>query len=174
MDARGDYIVIENTSIGKPVVLTNWTLRRRGVDVPLNNYVFKHFVLHPTRQIKVYARGKGRDNLPHEVVSDTVTTWGVGTYALTSLVNHLNQEKATLLEKVENYEREPPASHLRTSGRLNSKCAAAAAAALAAAARNATTEEDIDDGYRDQEWRRSGGGDEDQVVEFRFERSVKY
>jgi hypothetical protein len=35
-------------------VLTNWTLKRRGVDVPINSFKFeKHFVLHPNRQIKV-------------------------------------------------------------------------------------------------------------------------
>lgn len=59
-------------------------------------------------------------------MSDTVTNWGIGTYAFTSLVNHLNQvsfkifeffvkklilsnfkqEKANLLEKLEHYERE--------------------------------------------------------------------
>ena len=39
-------------------------------------------------------------------MSDTVTNWGVGTYAFTQLVNHLNQEKASLLEKMEHYERE--------------------------------------------------------------------
>ena len=36
------------------MVLTNWILRRRGVDVPINSFKFeKHFVLHPNRQVKV-------------------------------------------------------------------------------------------------------------------------
>jgi hypothetical protein len=39
-------------------------------------------------------------------MSDHIFTWGTGTYALTSLMNHLNQEKASLLEKVEHYERD--------------------------------------------------------------------
>ncbi len=39
-------------------------------------------------------------------MSDHIVTWGTGTYALTSLMNHLNQEKASLLEKVEHYERD--------------------------------------------------------------------
>ena len=39
-------------------------------------------------------------------MSDTIKTWGVGTYAYTQLINHLNQEKASLLEKIEHYERE--------------------------------------------------------------------
>jgi len=107
IDPTGDYIVIENTSIKKPVVLTNWILRRRGVDVPINSFKFeKHFVLHPNRQVKIYANEKGQTNLPHELMSDTVSTWGSGTYAYTQLVNHLNQEKACLLEKVEHYERD--------------------------------------------------------------------
>ena len=76
----------------KPVVLTNWTLRRRGVDVPVNSFKFeKHFVLHPNKNVKIYAKDKGSSNPPYDLVSDTVTTWGVGTYAYTQLVNHLNQ-----------------------------------------------------------------------------------
>ena len=76
----------------KPVVLTNWTLKRRGVDVPVNSYKFeKHFVLHPNRQVKIFAKDKGISNLPHDIMSENVLTWGIGTYAFTSLVNHLNQ-----------------------------------------------------------------------------------
>lgn len=76
----------------KPVVLTNWTLRRRGVDVPVNSFKFeKHFVLHPSRQVKIYAKDKGKNNPPHELMSDDISTWGTGTYAFTQLVNHLNQ-----------------------------------------------------------------------------------
>lgn len=55
---------------------------------------------------KIYAKDKGRNNPPHELMSDTIKTWGVGTYAYTQLLNHLNQEKASLLEKIEHYERE--------------------------------------------------------------------
>lgn len=34
--------------------MTNWILRRRGVDVPQNSFKFdKHFVLHPNRSVKV-------------------------------------------------------------------------------------------------------------------------
>lgn len=107
IDPKGDYIVIENTSIKKPVVMTNWTLRRRGVDVPQNTFKFdKHFVLHPNKSVKIYAKDKGRNNAPHELQSETVKTWGYGTYAFTQLVNHLNQEKASLLEKMEHYERD--------------------------------------------------------------------
>lgn len=107
IDSKGEYIVIENTSIKKPVVMTNWTLRRRGVDVPQNTYKFdKHFVLHPNKSVKIYANGKGRNNPPNELESETTKNWGIGTYAFTQLVNHLNQEKASLLEKVEHYERD--------------------------------------------------------------------
>lgn len=107
IEPKGEYIVIENTSIRKPVVMTNWILKRRGVDVPNNSFKFdKHFVLHPNKSVKIYASGKGRNNAPHELQSDTVKTWGIGTYAFTQLVNHLNQEKANLLEKVEHYERD--------------------------------------------------------------------
>lgn len=107
IDSKGDYIVIENTSIKKPVVMTNWTLRRRGVDVPQNTYKFdKHFVLHPNKSVKIYAKDKGSNNPPHELQSETTKTWGIGTYAFTQLSNHLNQEKASLLEKAEHYERD--------------------------------------------------------------------
>ena len=41
--------------------------------------------------VKIYAKDKGANNPPHDLVSDTVVTWGVGTYAYTQLVNHLNQ-----------------------------------------------------------------------------------
>lgn len=76
IDPKGDFIVIENTCIKKviftirvlqrqfnkqrkikilkPVVMTNWTLKRRGVDVPTNSFKFeKHFVLHPNKSVKV-------------------------------------------------------------------------------------------------------------------------
>jgi hypothetical protein len=54
IDVKGDYIVLENTSLKKPVVLTNWTLKRRGVDVPQSVFKFdKHFVLHPNKSVKV-------------------------------------------------------------------------------------------------------------------------
>jgi len=34
--------------------MTNWILRRRGVDVPQNTFKFdKHFVLHPNKSVKV-------------------------------------------------------------------------------------------------------------------------
>ncbi len=56
--------------------------------------------------VKIYAKDKGKTNLPHDIMSDHIVTWGTGTYALTSLMNHLNQEKASLLEKVEHYERD--------------------------------------------------------------------
>lgn len=106
IDAKGDYVVIENTSIRKPIVMTNWTLRRRGVDVPQNTYKFdKHFVLHPNKSVKIFAKGKCSGQNPHELQSD-IKTWGIGTYAFTQLVNHVNQEKASLLEKVEHYERD--------------------------------------------------------------------
>ena len=82
-------------------------MRRRGVDVPINSFKFeKHFVLHPNRQVKIYAKDKGKTNVPHELMSESIKTWGVGTYAYTQLINHLNQEKASLLEKTEHYERE--------------------------------------------------------------------
>ncbi|RNA43834.1 intermediate filament tail domain [Brachionus plicatilis] len=107
IDPKGEYIVIENTCIKKPVVMTNWTLKRRGVDVPSNSFKFeKHFVLHPNKSVKIFAKDKGRNYPPHELMSDTVVNWGTGTYAYTSLVNHLNQERASLLEKIEHYERE--------------------------------------------------------------------
>ena len=92
VDASGDYIVIENTCIRKPIVLTNWTLRRRGVDVPINSFKFeKHFVLHPNKSVKIYAYGKGSNNPPYELMSETVKSWSNGTYAYTQLVDHLNQ-----------------------------------------------------------------------------------
>ena len=54
IDPKGDYIVIENTCLKKPIVLTNWVLKRRGVDVPSNSFKFeKHFVLHPNKHVKV-------------------------------------------------------------------------------------------------------------------------
>jgi len=57
--------------------------------------------------IQIYAKDKcPNGNAQHELKSETVKTWGVGTYAFTQLVNHLNQEKASLLEKVEHYERD--------------------------------------------------------------------
>jgi hypothetical protein len=91
-----EFNLCKNFKLIKPVVLTNWTLRRRGVDVPVNSFVFeKHFVLHPNRQVKIYAKDKGNNNPPHELMSDTVTTWGTGTYAFTQLVNHLNQVSRT-------------------------------------------------------------------------------
>ena len=125
------------------MVLTNWILRRRGVDVPINSFKFeKHFVLHPNRQVKVnrfvplksstdltfyifffvssilkiYAKDKGKNNPPYELVSETIKTWGVGTYAYTQLINHLNQEKASLLEKMEHYERELNINVNKTNG----------------------------------------------------------
>ena len=60
--------------------------------MPVNSFKFeKHFVLHPNKNVKIYAKDKGTNNPPYDLVSDTVTTWGVGTYAYTQLVNHLNQ-----------------------------------------------------------------------------------
>ena len=49
-------------------------------------------------------------------MSDTIKTWGVGTYAYTQLINHLNQEKASLLEKIEHYERELQINLNKTNG----------------------------------------------------------
>ena len=49
-------------------------------------------------------------------MSDTIKTWGVGTYAYTQLTNHLNQEKASLLEKMEHYERELNISASKING----------------------------------------------------------
>lgn len=126
IDPKGDFIVIENTSVKKPVVMTNWTLKRRGVDVPNNIFKFdKHFVLHPNKSVKIYAKNKGENNAPHELQSETVRTWGIGTYAFTQLLNHLNQEKASLLEKTEHYERDLQINvnktnhHEEISSRLN-------------------------------------------------------
>ena len=66
-------------------------MNRRGVDVPVNSFKFeKHFVLHPNRQVKIFAKDKGKTNLPHDIMSDSILTWGIGTYALTSLLNHLS------------------------------------------------------------------------------------
>ncbi|CAF1129739.1 unnamed protein product [Brachionus calyciflorus] len=55
---------------------------------------------------QIFAKDKGRNYPPHELMSETVKNWGNGTYAYTSLVNHLNEERASLLEKIEHYERE--------------------------------------------------------------------
>jgi hypothetical protein len=54
-------------------------------------------------------------------MSDSVQTWGVGTYAFTQLVNHLNQEKASLLEKVEHYEREVQKEPIDTTNNSNNR-----------------------------------------------------
>lgn len=54
-------------------------------------------------------------------MSDTIKTWGVGTYAYTQLINHLNQEKASLLEKIEHYERELQMNSNKTTNGTNKK-----------------------------------------------------
>jgi len=115
VDPRGDFILLENTCVNKPIVLTNWTLRRRGVDVQQNSFTFdKHYVLRPGRIVKIYAKDKGNNNPPHELTSETITSWGCGTYVFTQLFNHLNQEKASLIEKMEHYERELSAKPRKT------------------------------------------------------------
>lgn len=137
IDPKGEFIIIENTCIKKPIVLTNWTLKRRGVDITENRFTFdKHFVLHPNKVVKIFATSGLKHNssrsselndegevvveeerslLPHELMSESTVNWGVGTYVQTTLLNHLNEEKASLLEKLEHYERALPSESLSSN-----------------------------------------------------------
>jgi len=51
------------------------------------------------RNVKIYARGQGSPNPPHELVFDGEDSWGVGQNIQTVLINKDGEERATHVQK---------------------------------------------------------------------------
>lgn len=105
----GLFILIENTSSTKDVLLTNWRLRRELYDInnntnPQQTIEFKFpdgLVLRRNTVLKVWAGRHGRHEPAHnEIQNKEHETWGVSQFqAITHILNKDNQEKGTHIQK---------------------------------------------------------------------------
>jgi len=96
----GKFIQLANTSKNKDIDLTGWRLLRKvdnQQEITFN--LPQNFKLQNGKNVKIYARGQGRERPPHDLVLPTSESWGVGVNIVTRLLNDQNEEKATHIQK---------------------------------------------------------------------------
>jgi hypothetical protein len=65
-----------------------WKIRRKIFNQPEIVFTFpKKFVLKPGKAVKIYARGRGFNLPPDQLVDDSLLSFGIGTNASTILVS---------------------------------------------------------------------------------------
>lgn len=96
----GKVIILENTSRNKDITMTNWVLKRRVDSKEEITFKFPaNLVLKSTKNVKIWARGQGKENLPTDLVNKDIENWGIGVNVVTIVLNDVGDEKATHLQK---------------------------------------------------------------------------
>lgn len=98
---EGKFIILENTDRSKDVNLANWQLKRTIDSNRDIIYKFpKNVQIKAGKNLRLWARGHGKQNLPHDLVNEEITDWGVGNDVVTIILDETGDEKATHIQKV--------------------------------------------------------------------------
>jgi hypothetical protein len=102
IEKDGKFIILENTSRNKDVLLDGWSIKREIDYIKEINFKFPDgIVLRKSSKLKIWAGDNGReDYLNGEIEFKDVSSWGVSrSLAVTTVLSDDKSEKATHIQK---------------------------------------------------------------------------
>ncbi|CAF0795167.1 unnamed protein product [Rotaria sp. Silwood1] len=99
-DVQGKYIIIENTSRSKSMVLAGWTIRQESDNGDILTYtVPDNCLLRPNHSLKILTKPNESERKNSDLIASSLSSWHTGLNFVTTLINAEGKDRASLTKK---------------------------------------------------------------------------
>ncbi|CAF0764150.1 unnamed protein product [Rotaria sordida] len=87
-DVQGKYIIIENTSRSKSMVLTGWIIRQESDNGDILTFTLPdNYLLRPNHSLKILTKPNESERKNHDLIASSLSSWHTGLNFVTTLIN---------------------------------------------------------------------------------------
>ncbi|CAF0754068.1 unnamed protein product [Rotaria sordida] len=99
-DVQGKYIIIENTSRSKSMVLTGWIIRQESDNGDILTFTLPdNYLLRPNHSLKILTKPNESERKNHDLIASSLSSWHTGLNFVTTLINAEGKDRASLTKK---------------------------------------------------------------------------